>query len=217
MILNSSKIQPISLTSDILTISIIIFASLLIIAAYMTLRYSLISGIILFLKSLFAIVFTLSLILITKAKISTNLLDSLILSTMFIINDSIINSSKIKFEFTKDVNTKNYIFDKAKISEIFRTNIIQILSRQLTNLTTWIIFIPLTLYLMNSLNSSFVYSISYALIMLSFINIFLIPNIWRSIVVLKYKLKQKRIEKGYWLSKSSVEEQSFIGINEYSI
>jgi protein-export membrane protein secD len=136
MILNSSKIQPISLTSDILTISIIIFASLLIIAAYMTLRYSLISGIILFLKSLFAIVFTLSLILITKAKISTNLLDSLILSTMFIINDSIINSSKIKFEFTKDVNTKNYIFDKAKISEIFRTNIIQILSRQLTNLTT---------------------------------------------------------------------------------
>ena len=216
-ILKDSEVSPVNLGYDVLFISIIVFSSLILIAAYMTLRYSLISGIILLLKFLFVIVFMFAFSVLTYSKISINILDSLIFIAALMINDSMINSSKIKSEFTKDINTKNYIFQNDKITEIFRINIAQILPTQIVNLFTWIAFIPLSIYLMNSLNNSFIYSISYASILFTFINIFLLPNIWKNIVNLKYKLKQKRIDSKYWSSRSSIEEQTFIGINEYAI
>ena len=64
--------------------------------------------------------------LISHSLISYNLFDGLIFMSLFVIHDTIINASKIKEELAKDLNTKNYIYQKEKLEEIFRAYIVDI-------------------------------------------------------------------------------------------
>ncbi|MFC2751724.1 MAG: protein translocase subunit SecDF, partial [Metamycoplasma salivarium] len=162
------------------------------------------------------IVLTLGFLLITYSQLNINVLDALILANVFVAYDTAINNSMLNFELKKDLNTKNFVYTDSKLEEIFKKHTIDMFSRQIALLAIGIVLIPLILTLMTTTNKTLVLTLSYSIISLFFVNMFLIPMIKLSIFKAKYRLKAKRIENKYWQSKS-VEEQMFIGINDYAM
>ena len=204
------------LSADISFSALIILCSLLVVGIYQMIRYSWVTLVILFVKAISIIVLTLGFLLITYSQLNINVLDALILANVFVAYDTAINNSMLNFELKKDLNTKNFVYTDSKLEEIFKKHTIDMFSRQIALLAIGIVLIPLILTLMTTTNKTLVLTLSYSIISLFFVNMFLIPMIKLSIFKAKYRLKAKRIENKYWQSKS-VEEQMFIGINDYAM
>ncbi|WP_412031400.1 protein translocase subunit SecDF [Metamycoplasma buccale] len=213
--IESSQISPISLGIDTGYLIAIVFSGIVLVAVYMSFRYSLASALSLILNEIFVIIMMFAFILMTYTPFNATVVDAIILTSIFLVHDNILNAARIKDEFSKDLNTKNFIYTNDRIKEIFKTTIIDSISRQFSLLITWIVVIILGLNLMTSLNKTIVLGTTFGLISLVFINMFLIPNISMRMYMLKYKNKAKRIESGFW-NTQKIREQSFIGINDFS-
>ncbi|AXE60675.1 peptide transporter [[Mycoplasma] phocae] len=194
----------------------IIVASLSLVFVYFSMRFSLIAALIVIIKEALIIIFVMLFTIITYTNINNSIFGTLVLLTMLNIVDSAISSQRIKEEFKKDLNTKNFIYEKEKIDELFKIYIQDIFFRQAINIFVAIALMSVILPLITNLNPTFVISLSLGIISLSLINIFLIPNIWRLLYIKKYEIKKNRIKNNYWKTEE-IEEQTFIGINDFSI
>ncbi|ACF07257.1 bifunctional preprotein translocase subunit SecD/SecF [Metamycoplasma arthritidis] len=212
---STSQIIPVNLAADFGLIIGIIFGAIAVISIYMAFKYSLAAATILWVKQIIMMVGLAAFMLMTYSPISTNLIDTLLIATIFVIQDSIIHSSRVKDEFKKDLNTKNFIYDNDKINEIFKNISIEIVPNQIALLLIGLVSTPLLALLMQELSRTIVFGITFAIIILVITNLFLVTDIWRKMTMLKFKLKTKRIESNYW-NTQKVEEQTFVGINDYS-
>ena len=212
----ANNIQPMSIGYDIATFAIIFFSSFALISIYVMIRYSWVATIILWIKALFVGVLTFVILFTSYGLISYSLFDGLMLGTVFVIYDSIINFSKIKEELSKDLNTKNTIYSKEKLQLIFKEYIVNIFSRQLILVLSAAILLPICIIFMNLLNKSIILITSFSIVSIALINFFMLPLIWCNILVQKYKMKEKRIKNNFWKS-VGVEEQTFSHINDFSM
>lgn len=212
----ANNIQPMSIGYDIATFAIIFFSSFALISIYVMIRYSWVATIILWIKALFVGILTFVILFTSYGLISYSLFDGLMLGTVFVIYDSIINFSKIKEELSKDLNTKNTIYSKEKLQLIFKEYIVNIFSRQLILVLSAAILLPICIIFMNLLNKSIILITSFSIISIALINFFMLPLIWCNILVQKYKMKEKRIKNNFWKN-VGVEEQTFSHINDFSM
>ncbi|AWX69224.1 protein translocase subunit SecDF [[Mycoplasma] anseris] len=212
----TNVISPVNLNFDIGMATIIISASILVSSIYLSIRYSISAGIILWIKQTFAIALVFLTLMMSFGGINLNVIDGLILFTLYNIVDTVIQSSKVKEEFSKDLNTKNYVYSKDQIKELFRLSIINSFELQVTLVSLAFVLFILVIPFMSSLKLSILITFASGMIFSTLQNILLLPLIWMHMEIKKYERKQKRISKSYWNSKK-VEEQTFIGINDYSI
>ncbi|RMA78648.1 SecD/SecF fusion protein [Metamycoplasma subdolum] len=208
--------SPVSLKINIGLTAAIISSALALSSIYLWIRYSLSSVLILWIKEILAIIIMFLMLIIIRSSISPTLIDTIMFGTMFVIIDSAIQASRVKEEFRKDLNTINYIYPKEKIKEIFLTYSRETISREFTNLFIYLSLIPLSLFLITSLSITVIAATAFILGAIPILNLFFMPLIWKKLIELKYKIKQKRIDTNFWAN-PKVEEQSFIGINDFSI
>ncbi|MBN0970768.1 protein translocase subunit SecDF [Mycoplasma phocoeninasale] len=194
----------------------VIVASLSLVFVYFSMRFSLLSGVILLVKEAFIVILIMLFTIITYTNINNSIFGTMVLLTMLNVVDSAISSQRIKEEFKKDLNTKNFIYEKEKIDELFKIYVQDVFFRQMLNIFVAIALMSTVLPLITNLNPTFILSLGFGIISVSLINIFLIPNIWRLLYIKKYEIKKNRIKNNYWKTEE-IEEQTFIGINDFSI
>ncbi|WP_373441287.1 protein translocase subunit SecDF [Metamycoplasma equirhinis] len=212
----SIKLNPITFANNIGWLTLIITCTIVTSMIYITIRFSLISALILMLKQLFIIILVAMLSIVSYNQLNEELFGGIVFITIFNIVDSAINSQNIKAEFIKDTTTINYIWEKEKIKEIFLNHTRDIFFRQLFNMILSVVIIILFKLLITDINLSFGLTFGLGLVSLSLINLFIIPNIWMHLYFKKYEIKKRRIENGYW-NTEKIEEQVFNGINSFSI
>lgn len=90
------------------------------------------------------------------------------------------------------------------------------MNKNIFNIFFAIIFVASTYTLMTGFNATTILVTSMFIISNSFINLFILPNIWRLMYIKRYSIKQKRIETKYWETEK-ISEQTFVGINDFNI
>ncbi|AWX42823.1 bifunctional preprotein translocase subunit SecD/SecF [Metamycoplasma cloacale] len=211
-----NHITPVNISTDIATASMVLGISTLLMFIYLMIRYSWRAALMMFIKQTFAFILVLLTALATYIEISSHIIDGLLFACLYNAIDSILFSNKIKEEFSKNLNTKNYIYSKEEIKEYFRIAINDLFGEQIMMLLIAALLMSSTTTLMTWLNPTIVLIFGINIIMIVLINLFLVPLIWMQLEIKKNINKQKRINDGYWNSQK-VEEQTFIEINDYSI
>ncbi|WP_369086051.1 protein translocase subunit SecDF [Metamycoplasma spumans] len=211
----SEKLNLVNLGKNIGLLSAIIFGSLSFVLIYVAIRFSFISMFVVLIKQILGIIMIFAFMMVTYTEFNQGIYGGLILFTMFNIWDSLINANRIKGDFKGDLNTKNYIYSDEKIEEIFKLHVKEIFARQIMNLVSIIAIIVLSLTLMQALNKTGLLVFSFGVISTVLLNLFLIPNLWMRLTKLHFHKKIKRMNNGFW-NTEKIEEQTFIGINDYS-
>ncbi|QKX41037.1 peptide transporter [Metamycoplasma hominis] len=195
---------------------LIIAVSLIICGIYSIIRFGLIAFFVMWINEILAVISSIVWLIICHGQFNNGILGALILSTAFSVVDSISNSQTIKEEFGNNLNTKNYIFEIDQINNIFKKYVIESLNKNIFNIFFAIIFVASTYTLMTGFNATTILVTSMFIISNSFINLFILPNIWRLMYIKRYSIKQKRIETKYWETEK-ISEQTFVGINDFNI
>ncbi|ENY68680.1 Protein-export membrane protein [Metamycoplasma auris 15026] len=183
---------------------------------YISFRYSLQAGVIYLIKNLVSCLTFVALLIIIRAKIDNFVYDGIILITFINICDSVINSARINSEIKKDINTKNYIYTKEQIQDIFSGWIIDIFLVQNINLLIGITILISAPFLLVNIAFSVIFGLGISFVLMWYLNLFIIPKIWESLLNKKYHNKQIRIHNDFWKTQK-IEEQTFIGINDFSM
>ncbi|TPE57433.1 peptide transporter [[Mycoplasma] falconis] len=212
----SYQLSSESIVKDTGFVILLIVLSLIFNFIYMTIRYSLVNAIILVIKNVLVFISIFAWMFITYTQFNYSIFGVFILITMFNVVDDYMLSSQLKGEFSHDLTTKNFIYSKEDLSKMFKLFANQIFVRNLFTFLFAIVFIIANLNLITDLNSTFVLGFSFGLISTAFINQFLITYIWMKLLNRKYQIKEKRIKNKYWKTEK-IEEQTFIGINDFSI
>ncbi|PZW01413.1 protein translocase subunit SecDF [Metamycoplasma auris] len=183
---------------------------------YITFRYSVQDGFIYLIKNLISSLLVISFLVIIRSKIDNFIYDGLILVTFINVCDGVINSSRINSEIKKDINTKNYIYTRDQIKDIFSIWITDIFLVQNVNLLLGIAILITAPFLLVNISFSVIFSLGFSIVIMWYLNLFIIPRIWEALLIKKYSNKQIRIQKEFWKTQK-IEEQTFIGINDFSM
>ncbi|WP_427902877.1 protein translocase subunit SecDF [Metamycoplasma alkalescens] len=197
------------------TILLIVLINLAILI-YISFRYSIQASCIYLVKQLLATSLLISFLLIFRIKIDNFIFDALLIISFINILSTIINSSRINSEFKKDINTKNFIYKEEQIKDIFQTMITDSFLIQNINLLIGITILISSPFLLVSISFNAILALGGGIIIIWYLHLFIIPKIWSSLLIKKYQKKQKRIENNYWKTEK-IAEQTFIGINDFSI
>ncbi|MBN4089500.1 peptide transporter [Mycoplasma enhydrae] len=183
---------------------------------YLSFRYSFQAAFIFFIKQILLIGILLASFAIFRTKMNVQAYDSLVLISFINIFDSAINASRIKAETKKDLNTKNYIYTPEQVHTIFKVLLTDTLPIQRINMLIAIGFMISAPFLLVTISFSAIMAIGVGFIALWYLNLFIMPKIWESLTNLKYANKLKRIQNDFW-NTEKIQEQTFIGINDFSI
>lgn len=183
---------------------------------YISFRYSFQSAFIFLIKQIILFIILIASFAAFRIKLDSQIYDSLILILFINIFDSTINASRIKSEVKKDLNTKNYIYTLEQTHTIFKSFIADILLIQNINMILGIVFMVSAPFLLVTISMAPIISIGLSFILLWYLNLFIMPRIWEWLTNLKYTNKLKRIKNDFW-NTEKIQEQTFIGINDFSI
>ncbi|TPR54086.1 protein translocase subunit SecDF [Metamycoplasma neophronis] len=216
LVVSSEQLNVVNSERNIGLVVAILAASMGFVSIYILIRFSLITMFVTLLKEIFAIIMVIVFMMIFHTEFNNGIFGGLVLLTMFNIIDSLINANRVKEEFKKDLNTKNYIYPDDRVKEIFILHIREIFARQMFNFIYAIIAMILCATLMKTLNTTLILTFGFGVISIVLVNLFLMPNIWMRLYMISFHRKQKRIENGYW-NTEKIQEQTFIGINDFSM
>ncbi|WP_330463599.1 protein translocase subunit SecDF [Metamycoplasma gateae] len=195
---------------------LLIFLVNISIAIYLSFRYSLQSSIIYVIKQFILITLIISFLAIFRTHIDVYMFAGILFATFINTIDHTLISSRIKSEIKKDINTKNFIYKEDQIRSIFKLIITDMISIQNFNMLFGVIMLLTAPFLLVNISFNTVVIISSSLMILWYLNLFVMPRIWERLLNNKYKNKLKRIQNNFWATEK-IQEQVFIGINDFSM
>lgn len=183
---------------------------------YITFRYSFQSALVYLIKQLLLISLVISSLIILRTKIDNFVFDGLLFISFINILDSIINASRIKAEIKKDINTKNFIYKPEQVNSIIKILLSDVIGLQHFNLFLGFILLSSAPFLLVNVSFNLILAFQLSLLFIWYLNLFIMPKIWEQLINIKFKNKQKRIENDFWKTEK-IQEQTFIGINDFSM
>ncbi|MGX9357862.1 protein translocase subunit SecDF [Mycoplasma sp. 773] len=197
-------------------ISLLMLLTNICIFIYITVRYSMQSAVIFIVKQILLIGLVLGIFIIFRTKIDNFVFDGLLFVSFINIVDSVINSSIIKDEILKDTNTKNFIYNPTQVHNIIKILISDTFTIQTFNVILGFVLLSSAPFLLVSVSFNAIFSLQLALLFTWYLNMFIIPRLLEHLINLRYKNKHKRIENDFWKTEK-IQEQTFIGINDFSM
>ncbi|MGY6171762.1 protein translocase subunit SecDF [Candidatus Mycoplasma pogonae] len=131
-----------------------------------------------------------------------------------------INNTIIIFDRIKEITIKKYshheVLSKQEIKEIMNSAIKDIMKRSLFTSLTTLITVFMLLIFRESTNLYFNIALLFGIVFGTLSSLFIAPQVWYHLEVLRNKMKAKRMNDNFW-NKSKIKEQTFTGINDYNV
>ncbi|UVD81472.1 protein translocase subunit SecDF [Mycoplasma iguanae] len=131
-----------------------------------------------------------------------------------------INNTIVTFDRIKEVTITQYshieVFDRKTLKEIANASIKNIIKRSLLTALTTLIAVIVLIIFRKSTDIYFNLALMFGLVFGTFSSLFIAPQVWIELELLRNKWKKKRIDKNYWKTQK-IREQTFKGINDFQV